>query len=74
LSAYGKLWCRPNQTKFVEQFVEYSPTFGGHDDVLDAIAMGVTWSERQSVGDWIDGDAVEVDDDEFPVLDFRNAP
>lgn len=74
LSAYGKLWCRPNQTKFIEQFVEYSPTFGGHDDVLDAIAMGVTWSERQSVGDWIDGDAIEVDDEEFPALDFRNAP
>ena len=39
-SGYGKLWCRPNHTKFIEQFVEYSPTFGGHDDVLDAVAMG----------------------------------
>lgn len=75
LSGYGKLWCRPNHTKFVEQFTEYSPTFGGHDDVLDAVAMGVTWSERHNVGDWIEGDAFEVEDeDEYPQLDFRIAP
>lgn len=73
LSGYGKLWCRPQQSKFIEQFTEYSPTFGGHDDVLDAIAMGVTWGENQNVGDWIEGDATEVEDD-FPALNFRNAP
>lgn len=75
LSGYGKLKCKPTHTKFVEQFTEYSPTFGGHDDVLDAVAMGVTWAENQSVGDWIDGEAYEVEDeDDIPQLGFRGAP
>lgn len=74
-SAYGKLWCRPQQTKFLEQFVEYSPTYGGHDDVLDAVAMGITWAEEKAVGDWIEGEAFEVDDEEaFPKVNFRCAP
>lgn len=74
LSAYGKLWCRPSQSKFLEQFTEYSPTYGGHDDVLDAIAMGITWGTNQSVSDWIDGDFQSVDEEDYPKLSFRAAP
>lgn len=75
VSGYGKLKCLPRHTKFVEQFTEYSPTYGGHDDVLDAVALGVTWAERQNVGDWIEGEISQVEDDEdYPALDFRAAP
>lgn len=74
LSGYGKLFCRPSHTKFIEQFTEYSPSFGGHDDVLDAVAMGVTWGERQGVGDWIEGEAYEDNEEEYPQLNFRFAP
>jgi phage terminase large subunit-like protein len=75
LSAYGKLRCLPKHLKFLEQFTEYSPTYGGHDDVLDAVAMGITWGNNQSAGDWLEGDYTEVpDEDEFPKLKFRAAP
>lgn len=74
-SAYGRLLCRPSHSKFVEQFTEYSPTFGGHDDVLDAVAMGVTWATNQHVSEWLEGEFTEVDDDDnFPKLNFRAAP
>lgn len=75
ISAYGKLWCKPSHTKFIEQFTEYSPTYGGHDDVLDAVAMGVTWGTNQSVCDWVEGEFTQVDDaDDYPKLNFRAAP
>lgn len=74
-SAYGKLWCRPEHSKFIEQFVEYSPTFGGHDDVLDAVAMGITWGEERAVGDWVEGEVYDAEDEEgFEQLNFRCAP
>jgi phage terminase large subunit-like protein len=73
-SAYGKLFCRPAQLKFLEQFTEYSPTYGGHDDVLDAVAMGITWSSNVQVGDWIEGEAFEVEDEAAPRINFRIAP
>jgi phage terminase large subunit-like protein len=73
LSGYGKLKCLPSHAKFIEQFTEYSPSYGGHDDVLDAIALGVTWAEQRGVSDWIEGEAIEVDED-LPKLNFRAAP
>ena len=74
-SAFGRLLCRAAHTKFIEQFTEYSPTFGGHDDVLDAVAMGVTWATNQHVSEWLEGEFTEVDDaDDYPKLNFRAAP
>ena len=72
-SGYHRLKCLPSHTKFIEQFTEYSPTADMHDDVLDAIAMAVTWGERQGVDDWIEGEYSELEDD-MPLLSFRNAP
>lgn len=37
-----RLYCKPEHTKFVEQFCEYSPLVNMHDDVLDMVAMGIT--------------------------------
>jgi phage terminase large subunit-like protein len=73
-SAYGKLWCKASQIKFLEQFTEYSPTYGGHDDVLDAVAMGITWGTNQSAGDWLDGEYERIDETDVPKLSFRAAP
>lgn len=72
-SGYHRLKCLPSHTKFIEQFTEYSPTADMHDDVLDAVAMAVTWGERQGVDDWIEGEYSELEDD-MPLLSFRNAP
>lgn len=72
-SGYQRLWCRPQQTKFIEQFVEYSPMADMHDDVLDAVAMGITWGENQGVSDWIEGE-FSLEEDDSPRLSFRGAP
>ena len=71
-SGYQRFWCKAHQTKFIEQFVEYSPVARMHDDVLDAVAMGITWGETQGVSDWIEGEVVSEDD--LPRLNFRGAP
>ncbi len=80
-SAYGRLYCKPEHTKFVQQFTEYSPLFKGHDDVLDAVAMGITWAENQGLSDWIEGEARELDEEEeedgvrrLTSSNFRSAP
>ena len=72
-SGYQRLKCKPAHTKFIEQFTEYSPLAKMHDDVLDAVSMGITWAEKQGVGDWIEGEFDEVED-ESPRLSFRGAP
>ena len=72
-SGYQRLFCKATHTKFIEQFVEYSPVANMHDDVLDAVAMGITWGENQGVSDWIEGEFVE-EMDSLPKLNFRGAP
>lgn len=72
-SGYQRLKCKSSHLKFIEQFTEYSPTAKMHDDVLDAVSMGITWAEKQGLSDWIEGDYEEVDDD-LPQLNFRGAP
>ena len=72
-SGYQRLFCLSTHTKFIEQFVEYSPVAKMHDDVLDAVAMGITWGETQGVSDWIEGE-FSTEDDELPKLNFRSAP
>lgn len=73
-SGYGRLKVKTTQTKFLEQFVEYSPLSGNHDDVLDAVAMGICWADNQQVKDWIDAEFELVEEDEPKRLNFRSAP
>lgn len=72
-SGYRRLHVRSSHLKFVEQFTEYSPTAKMHDDVLDAVAMAITWGENQGVSDWIEGEYSHVEDD-LPQINFRGAP
>jgi hypothetical protein len=72
-SGYQRLHCRSTHTKFIEQFTEYSPLEDMHDDVVDAVAMGITWATTQGVDEWIEGEYTELDE-ENPRLTFRNAP
>lgn len=74
-SGYQRLWCRPEHVKFIQQFVEYSPTADMHEDVLDMLSMGITWAENQNLDEWIEGEYEEVDDDSPRQLShFRSAP
>lgn len=85
-SGYRRLRVLPIHTKFIEQYTEYSPTAKMHDDVLDAVSMGICWAQKQGVSDWLEGEYTEVDDDEKPdfddeysrrspkLLSFRGAP
>lgn len=72
-SGYGRLFCKPEHTKFIEQYTEYNPISDAHDDVIDMVALAITWAENKQVGDWLDGEFEEVED-ETPQLQFRNAP
>ncbi len=69
---YQRLYCLASHSKFIEQVTEFSPTFKGHDDVVDMVSIGITWAETQGLSDWIEGEYREVD--EQPRLQFRNAP
>jgi hypothetical protein len=74
-TGYQRFYCLPSHTKFTEQFVEYSPVIKMHDDVLDAVSMGITWSQTQGLDEWLEGEYEEVDDeDNTPRLSFRGAP
>lgn len=72
-SGYQRLKCRSSHAKFIEQFTEYSPVAKMHDDVLDALAMAITWGETQGVDEWIEGEFSQ-EDDSLPQLNFRGAP
>ena len=75
-SGYQRLLCQPQHTKFIEQYTEYSPVAKMHDDVLDAVAMGITWADNQGMDEWIEGEYSEVEDEEEggKALGFRSAP
>lgn len=77
-SGYQRLACLSSHTKFIEQFTEYSPLVNMHEDVLDAVSLGITWAETQGIDDWLDGEYEEVDDEgegrDRPRLTFRSAP
>lgn len=73
-SGYHRLYCRSTHAKFIEQFTEYSPLEDMHDDVVDAVSMGITWAENQGVDEWLEGEYEREDDEDTPRLNFRNAP
>ena len=76
-SGYQRLYCLPTHSKFIEQYTEYSPLVEMHDDVVDAVSMGITWSANQGLEDWIEGEYDRVsdeDDEDMQRLNFRSAP
>jgi hypothetical protein len=75
IAANGRLFVKRSvHTKFVQQFVEYSPLTRMHDDVLDALAIAVISYKGGNTYD-ADFSAIEEDEKDIPALeDWRHAP
>jgi len=71
LAPYGDFLIKKTHLEFITQFTEYGPDVDMHEDLLDAVAMGIRlFSEIDGNGDdngeTIDGEYERVDDeDEF---------
>jgi hypothetical protein len=50
VAAYHHLHCLPSHTKLLEQYAEFAPGVKMHDDVLDALAIGVQWGQEHGLG------------------------
>lgn len=77
ISGLHRLFAHPTQSKFVQQYTEFTPAAKLHDDVLDAVAIGVCWAQEHEIDSWIEGEFQEVPDawSKSPaLLDFRSAP
>jgi hypothetical protein len=75
LSAFGKLHVRAKQTGLINQYTEYSPLYKGHDDIIDALAMGCFWAETKGIASYIEGEySVVEDESEYKSLEFRSCP
>jgi hypothetical protein len=64
LSAMGHLYCRESHVEFIQQFTEYGPLVDIHDDLLDAVAMGVTASNPALDGIVLEGEARRIAEEE----------
>lgn len=75
-TGYGRLKVRPTHFKFLEQYNTYSPKSREHDDVLDAVAIGIDYATELGVCDWLEGDYSTVDDEGTKPkrLEFRTCP
>lgn len=74
IASNGRLFVHKTHTKFIQQFVEYSPHFNGHDDVLDAVAIGLMSYRSAST---YEGEYERIAEDEkgIPELeDWRASP
>jgi len=63
LASHGHLWCGPGMVELVDQFNSYDRV--DHDDLLDAVALGLA----NIVNPYI-----ELGTDEYSVLDEKNVP
>jgi predicted phage terminase large subunit-like protein len=68
IASNGRLFVRRDQVEFIQQFVEYSPLFRGHDDIIDAVAMAIT---AQNSGTY-EGDFSYTLDDERDIPNLPN--
>lgn len=69
-AAFGHLYVHKSHTKFVEQFLEYSPNSRGHDDVLDMVSIGVMSYENAE--GFIDGDFEKIPGEEKSIPALEN--
>jgi len=81
--AYQRLYVRRSHAKFLEQYIEFSPLAEIHDDVLDAVSIGIDWAEDRGLDSILEGESRRIpegedDEDEYDGearrLTFRNAP
>lgn len=76
-AGYGRLYVRPTMSKFLTQYGKYSPLARMHDDVLDALAMGIDYGISINVaewGDWVEGEYSVEDERQPKQLEFRSCP
>jgi hypothetical protein len=74
LCANGRFFVHKSHTKFIQQYTEYSPHSGGHDDVLDMVAIGVMSHKNL---DTYEGEFERITESEksIPTLeDWRQSP
>lgn len=75
LLAYGHLWIHPSMTSFITQMDDYdpAPTSRAHDDILDALAMGINLAGALLQSPYtIDntGNIHEIDESDYPALTY----
>jgi predicted phage terminase large subunit-like protein len=73
-SALGRLFIRTTQTKLIQQYTSYSPLSREHDDVLDAVAMGIEAGEQMQINDWLEGEYETINEPSLKKLEFRSCP
>lgn len=72
-AGYGRLRVKATHFGFIGQYSNYSPTSKDHDDILDAVAMGIDYGMGLGIADWIDGE-FESADEETKQVEFRSCP
>jgi len=73
-SSLGRFLCRQDQPAFIDQFLSYSKVRSiKHDDLLDAVAMGV---RSLSTFEWLENEEDDpyMDEENVKQLKFRGAP
>lgn len=73
-TGYGNFHVKTNHFAFIDQYNNYAPTARGHDDILDAVAMGLDYADSLHLEDWLDGDYEVVPDSQRKQLEFRTCP
>jgi len=71
-AANGRLYVHRSHTKLITQFTEYSPRINIHDDLLDALAIGVMSYRDLSID--AEYEVVEDERDVPPLPQWRTAP
>jgi hypothetical protein len=73
-TGYGLVHVRDTHSKLLTQYARYSPTSKEHDDILDALAMGIDAGLTLNVADWIEGDYTVDNESSQKQLEFRACP
>ena len=69
VAPYGALFLRDNMAELEEQFTLYGPGYVGHDDLLDAMAMGIIWNTGRLTWGSVDSDPIEAEYRELREMD-----
>lgn len=73
-TGYGLVYVRPTHSKLLTQYARYSPTSSEHDDILDALAMGIDAGDALNIPDWIEGEFIREDSSTRKQVEFRSCP
>lgn len=61
VAPFGQLLIREEHAEFVEAFELYGPEFADHDDLLDAVSIGISWKFGKGYGGTDDNEAIEAE-------------